>query len=241
MESTDRAAIRILRRGIRGTAMYRAMLVRYDAEQYDFAGVIAADVFGVTKLGDLHRTAGSRRGNRRGLAVADNLAYRERLRGQSTASRFYELYARFCRCVVAPLFGGRIAHNVHPTFRVHFPGTSTVSKWHRDVDVTGRSDQINAWIPFVDVAETNTIWVESHYDQGDYAPYPVRYGEMLLFDGGFLAHGSVANATDTTRVSMDFRFAPLNAGDRLAAAILGGRPASLRPPADGAGCSMRSE
>jgi ectoine hydroxylase-related dioxygenase (phytanoyl-CoA dioxygenase family) len=43
-------------------------------------------------------------------------------------------------------------------------------------------------------------------------PVALRYGEALLFDGGKLLHGSVPNESDITRVSMDFRFAPLRRG-----------------------------
>ena len=61
-------------------------------------------------------------------------------------------------------------------------------------------------MPFTDVDETATLWLESFYGRGDYAPVPVRYGEVLIFDGGYLSHGSVPNRTRTTRVSLDMRF-----------------------------------
>ena len=62
------------------------------------------------------------------------------------------------------------------------------------------------WMPFTDVDDGTALWLESDYGRGDFAPVPVRYGEVLIFDGGYLGHGSVANRTDRTRVSLDMRF-----------------------------------
>ena len=91
--------------------------------------------------------------------------------------------------------------------RVHLAGTPDVSKWHRDVDVTGRTDQINAFLPFTRCFDGSALWCESDYGRGDYAPLQMEYGRLYLFDGGYLAHGTMPNATDCTRISLDFRFA----------------------------------
>jgi ectoine hydroxylase-related dioxygenase (phytanoyl-CoA dioxygenase family) len=90
------------------------------------------------------------------------------------------------------------------------PTTKKISGWHCDADVTGRLDQINVWVPLMDTFESNTLWVESDYQKFDYRPISLKYGEALLFDGGKLMHGSVFNNTQKTRVSFDFRFAPLS-------------------------------
>ncbi|HVG22542.1 MAG TPA: streptomycin biosynthesis enzyme StrG, partial [Thermoanaerobaculia bacterium] len=212
--------------------MHRAVLVSYDTREYDFAGSIASTVFHVDSLPLLHLAAQRRK--RRPLNATDSLGYRRVLTLLPDDAPFYSLYTRFVWEVVAPLFHGHISYTLHPTFRVQFPRTGTISRWHRDADVTGRVEQINVWAPFVDCAGTNTIWVESHYDRQDYRPYDVRYGELLLFDGGFLAHGSVNNETETTRVSLDLRLHPLRP-TRLGSWILGARPADLRPPAAACG------
>ena len=105
-------------------------------------------------------------------------------------------------------FGGRISYNLNPKFRVHFPGTGSVSAWHRDADITGRPDYVTAWVPFVDTEGTNTVWVETDYGRGDHEPIAVRYGEVLLFDAAMLFTEASRNTTEVTRVSMDFRFTP---------------------------------
>jgi ectoine hydroxylase-related dioxygenase (phytanoyl-CoA dioxygenase family) len=82
----------------------------------------------------------------------------------------------------------------------------------------------------VDAFDTNTIWVETDYGRGDYVPVPVSYGEILLFDGGWLLHGSVPNTTPVTRVSFDFRFAAKRADlPNRTLGVLDARPA-VPPP-----------
>jgi ectoine hydroxylase-related dioxygenase (phytanoyl-CoA dioxygenase family) len=74
------------------------------------------------------------------------------------------------------------------------------------VPVTKRIDQINFWLPVTSVAGGSALHLESDYGLADYAPVPVRYGQALIFDGGYLGHGSVDNTSEVTRVSFDMRF-----------------------------------
>ena len=156
------------------------------------------------------------------------MAERQLLSDVKDEARFYTLYHAFVKGVISPHFGNKVTYSTHPRFRVHMPNTPSVSAWHRDVDVTGRFDQINAWVPFVDSFDTVTVWVETDYGKQDFAPIPVKYGQVLLFDGGCLWHGSVANETPVTRVSMDLRFAPMRTDlDNPDLGILAGRPANV--------------
>ena len=98
--------------------------------------------------------------------------------------------------------------------RVHFPGTPSVSSFHHDIIVTKRIDQVNFWLPFNTVDGSATIWLESDYGACDYQPVRVEYGQVLIFDGGYIGHGSVFNDSDTTRTSMDMRFSLKNASSR---------------------------
>jgi ectoine hydroxylase-related dioxygenase (phytanoyl-CoA dioxygenase family) len=60
-------------------------------------------------------------------------------------------------------------------------------------------------MPFVHTNQSNTIWMESKEDAGDYRPYEVKYGEILVFNGANLMHGNKPNDSQETRVSVDFR------------------------------------
>ncbi len=200
----------------------------YDTDRFPFAR-LAARVLGVGTLEELgSRSLAAKRSRDPStvLAASDNLHLRARLAGLLETHPLIALYRQLVREVVAPSFGGWISVTQRPTFRVHLPGTPGVSRWHRDADVTGRLDYINAWVPFIDAAGTTALHVESEYDSEEYLPVDVPYGQVLVFDGGLLSHGSVTNTTDRSRVSLDFRFTPwTDDGGQLPTSVLAARPA----------------
>ena len=194
--------------------MTSAMLLDYDTRRYPFAAWLAGALFKVPALDELHdawRRHKLARGLPGELGYADNLRLRALMQQLPDESPFYALYRAFVRRVIAPAFGGRISYASHPKMRVHLAGTPTVSRWHRDVSVTKRPELVTVWLPFTDAFATNTLWVESGHGTGEHRPIPVAYGQALIFDGGYLEHGTVANESARSRVSADFRFAPIGA------------------------------
>jgi hypothetical protein len=194
------------------------LILPYDSRSFPFAALLSRDVFGVGRLEELHEYVRRRKralGCDDALAMQDNLTLRRLIQDLDDDSPFYRLYRHFMLKVLAPVAGRPLSYSNHPKMRVHLPGTPSVSSFHADVPVTGRIDQLNFWIPFTDVQDTATLWLESCYGRGDYAPVPVRYGEVLIFDGGYLSHGTVSNQTQTTRVSLDMRFCLKGAATRL--------------------------
>lgn len=184
-------------------------ILRYDTRRFPFAELLAREVYRVPRLDALHHHVRARRralGLGDELSHRDNLAVRKLMQDLPDDAPFYRLYNGFMLKVLHPLVGRGISYSSHPKMRVHFPGTGSVSSFHHDIVVTKRIDQVNFWMPLTDVADTTALWLESDYGRADYAPMPVRYGEVLIFDGGYLGHGSVANEGDTTRVSLDLRF-----------------------------------
>ena len=198
-------------------------LLPYDTDTFPFADVLRRDVYRVPDLARLHeyvRESRARRGQRERLTAADNIAVREMMQRLPDGATFYTVYRAFMVHVLTRLVGRGISYSSHPKMRVHFPGTGSVSSFHHDIVVTKRVDQVNVWVPFVDVEGTATIWLESDYGAADYAPVPVRYGEALLFDGGYLGHGTVRNEEDVTRLSMDLRFSYKKASTRAESVAL---------------------
>ena len=99
-----------------------------------------------------------------------------------------------------------IIYQVIPTFRVQLAeGNLGVGEWHKDSTYNHGTTEVNFWMPFVNTNEQNTIWMESKEDRGDYRPYKVNYGEILVFSGANLYHGNKNNNSNETRVSVDFR------------------------------------
>lgn len=193
------------------------IIVRYDTERYPFAAVLQRDLFRVPRLELLHEhyiAAGRKRGLQTTLTQEDNLAVRELIQDLPDDSPFHRLYHHFVQTWLARLVGRPMSYSGHAKMRVHFPGTGSVSGFHADVPVTRRVDQVNLWVPFTDVEDSATLWLESDYGLADFAPVPLRYGEALIFDGGDLGHGSVPNSTSVTRISMDLRFAFKGASSR---------------------------
>jgi len=118
----------------------------------------------------------------------------------------YPLYKQFLQEVIKPHFQfSSMVYQKIPTFRIHLHGNVGVGGWHKDRDYNHTQGEINCWLPFTDTYGTNTIWMESEEDKGDYKPYDVKYGEVLIFDGVNLYHGNKTNEEDSTRVSFDFR------------------------------------
>lgn len=209
-----------------------AVYIKYDLDEYPFTEILEKSVFKIPTLSKLHiyfRNYKIRKYGVHKLVYNDNLVLRSVMQNLGHETAFMRLYHRFIRNVIATQYGGKISYTNCPKMRVHLANTDSVSKWHRDVDVTNRPEQINVFLPFTDCFSTNTLWCESDYGKGDYQPISIRNGEAFLFDGGFLSHGTVFNATSTTRVSLDFRFAYANVNQHCIinerfGNILSGRP-----------------
>ncbi len=124
---------------------------------------------------------------------------------------FIKLYDKFILEVVKPLYNGeQIVYQAIPTFRVAYPNNIAVGEWHKDKfyrDITWAEDvhEDNFFLPFTEAFDTNTIWVESEEDKGDFAPMNCSYGELVQWDGSNLTHGNKINKTEMTRISVDFR------------------------------------
>jgi hypothetical protein len=194
------------------------LILPYDTRSFPFAELLKRDVFGVRQLGLLHEYVRRRRralGTDEALTLQDNLTLRRLMQDLPDDSPFYQLYRHFMYKVLAPSVGRPLSYSSHPKMS--------------DVPVTRRIDQVNFWMPFTDVDDTAALWLESFYGRGDYAPVPLRYGEVLIFDGGYLSHGSVPNRTRTTRVSLDMRFCRKGATTRAEGVDLINRLAARLP------------
>ena len=203
--------------------MQSAWLLNYDPELYPFTRYLRDQVFRVDDLENLHRSSLCKPGTPPGYP--DNLRLRQTMQHLPLSSDFYTIYTRFVHELVVRYFGGCISYAARPKMRVHLAGSGSVSRWHRDANVTGRLEQINIWLPATNCFAGNTLWVEDSYGTEHYQPIPVRLGQALFFDGGLLSHGSVANETDSSRVSFDLRFsASSRTPSAMTLRLLGERP-----------------
>jgi len=123
---------------------------------------------------------------------------------------FTNLYENFIQEYIYPLYNKSIVYQKIPTFRIHFPNNIAVGEFHKDKQYREDSwsnfvKEDNFFLPFTNAFDTNTIWVESKEDMGDFSPMKCNYGEFIKWDGSNLTHGNKINLTNSCRVSVDFR------------------------------------
>lgn len=123
------------------------------------------------------------------------------------------IYKEFIKNVIRPLYDGKIVYQKIPTFRLHFPGNIAVGeyhkdKWYRDSKWHEEVCEMNFYLPFTKAYGTNTVWVESEEDKGDFSDMVAEYGDCIQWDGSNLTHGNKQNVTNITRISVDFRIIP---------------------------------
>lgn len=126
-----------------------------------------------------------------------------------------QVYTNFINEIIRPLYKEPIVYQKIPTFRLHFPGNIAVGEYHKDKwyrDSKWHEDvcELNYYLPFTKTYGTNTIWVESEEDKGDFQCMNAEYGECIQWDGVNLTHGNKKNITNATRISVDFRVIPLS-------------------------------
>lgn len=118
------------------------------------------------------------------------------------------LYEKFIETQIMPLFDDDLCVQTVPTFRLSMPGGMAVQEFHRDGDYHHQASTVNFWLPLTRAFATNTVWIESEPDTGDFAPVNLDIGQYLEFDAIKLRHGNVPNETGVSRVSFDFRVIP---------------------------------
>uniref|UniRef100_A0A7S2RI15 Fe2OG dioxygenase domain-containing protein n=1 Tax=Eucampia antarctica TaxID=49252 RepID=A0A7S2RI15_9STRA len=94
-----------------------------------------------------------------------------------------------------------------PTLRLQ-PGPSRAYvKAHADSDYGHQDGELNFWIPLVNLEQAGKTYlhVESEPNKGDYHPIVSTYGDVVSFHGSFCRHFVPANASNNTRISLDFR------------------------------------
>ena len=174
--------------------------IYYDTDRFPFQEVVK-EMLNVSILEHLHREE------------TYDLLSREQDQKTEWHSRYYQNFQEKFNPLYLELvdhlkerFGyDEIVYQKIPTFRAHLVDNVGVGEWHKDRAYEHGTTEVNFWLPFVDTHGTNTIWLESIEDKGDYRPYEVKYGEILVFDGANLTHGNKINKTMVSRSSVDFR------------------------------------
>ena len=104
----------------------------------------------------------------------------------------------------------RYLYAAFPCARVQQPSRFHTIRCHVDAMYGHGPCSVNCWLPLTALDERglNSLHVESEPGAEDFRPIRARVGEIRVFDGSACAHYTVANESDETRVSLDFRVVP---------------------------------
>lgn len=139
-----------------------------------------------------------------------NNKLKARLEGSDRWRRFVDVYRCFVHDVCAPLCGSeRVVFQCPPTVRTALPGAPATIQMHCDADYPVHwAGEVNFWVPLTSVYGSNTLWLESKPNAGDFRPMELGPGEFLRFHGYECRHYTMRNETTTARISFDFRAIP---------------------------------
>jgi len=184
-------------------------VLTFNSEKYDLRAV-ACSILDWKDLSTLHESvAGSTAPNQITFANDQSTAFHKQFYNSPQLPTFLEVYERLVKEVIAPLFDEKVViFQKKPTFRVHLPNNLCVGQKHRDGDYFHPAGEINFWLPFTKVFDTNGIFVESEPEKGDFHNVALDYGEVFRFYGNKCWHYNEVNTTGCTRVSIDFRIIP---------------------------------
>ena len=187
-------------------------IINYSIKDYSFADIIN-NILDTTDLSQIHKED-----HFKGYDVFS----REKDQSTKYHKLYYDnfhliepTYKNFIKNIIRPLYDEPIVYQRIPTFRLHFPGNIAVGEWHKDKFYRDKNwhesvCKLNYYLPFTNAYETNTIWVETEEDNGDFKPMNTKYGECVQWDGSNLTHGNKKNTTSETRISVDFRVIPIS-------------------------------
>ena len=136
----------------------------------------------------------------------------------SQGSRFYDVYKLFIEDVIRPQYNEPIYYQNRPSHRILFRDLKGTARYHRDSDYGHKVHEINYWVPQTDAYDSNSIWISEDVDKNapdDHKAVTINRGQYLRFPGATLSHGAVANTTNKTRVSFDFRIIPASLADEI--------------------------
>ena len=182
--------------------------IDYDTEKYPFREIVSNMLeINNNRLEDLH--------------LLENYGLLSREQDQKTKwhkkyydkfqTEFLSTYLKLVKEIKERFEYKEIIYQQIPTFRVQLgDGNVAVGEWHKDKTYEHSATEVNFWMPFINTNVLNSIWTESSEDKGDYKPYLVNYGEILVFSGANLYHGNKNNESNDTRVSVDFRLVDPN-------------------------------
>ena len=174
----------------------KQQILNYDPSKYRFQEW-ACEVLGISDLEHAHASDKVKMLNRSPTSNQLTNAFED----------IFENYRKFISDIIIENIGTIDSYQSPPSFRFHYCGRGS-SVFHKDRDFGVEDGRLNVWVPLTKVWGSNSLWVENQVDAKDFEPLTMNPGQALVFDGVNRGHGSKINATNTSRISFDFRFMP---------------------------------
>ncbi|KAJ3113002.1 hypothetical protein HK100_002135 [Physocladia obscura] len=102
-----------------------------------------------------------------------------------------------------------------PSLRIHPAHTTLFKRTHRDLEYGHQPAEINFWLPLTTTKPDDSPTMEIEENQSSdglafpYRPVRLDLGQIQRFHGTLLHHRVPPNSSNFTRVSLDFRVAPV--------------------------------
>lgn len=205
-------------------ALRQQQLVSFNPEQYDLRRAVA-DMLGkpeLSEIGCFPDETCMLEVFRAPPAVFRSFPVRARLRDLvAMDTEFLGVYERLVEEVLCPRLKmqfqthlpdstpTRFSYQHPPTLRIQPGGSKEFKRPHRDKEYGHQIGEINFWMPLTaysgKMGTGATLRVESEPHAGDFKSLDIEYGTIAMFHGTLCHHDVPANASDFTRISMDFR------------------------------------
>jgi hypothetical protein len=129
------------------------------------------------------------------------------------------IYDDFLEKNILPLFGEDIVVQKEPSFRISLPNNTALGKcatdtdseiigMHCDGDYNHPKEEINFMLTITGQEETNSCYIETEPNKGDFFPVKLGKGDFMSFYGNQCRHYNKVNLTGKVRISIDFRVIP---------------------------------
>ena len=92
-----------------------------------------------------------------------------------------------------------------PNIRIHIPNGKAINRWHCDSDSDPRHPfgEINCVLPLTNMFGTNSFWRESEPNKGDFKPFHLKFGRLLI---GMVIHVFMVIKINSTQKQNKLRF-----------------------------------
>jgi len=99
-----------------------------------------------------------------------------------------------------------LIYQSYPSIRFQFENSVAVPP-HCDSDEIGKHPigEKNFIIPITKMSNTNSLYIESKPNKGDFEPVYLEYGDIFYFNGNKCIHKNMPNKEGKFRISFDFR------------------------------------